>query len=455
MRAKNHSKQPFSPTERLPTESDFWQRVFAGCLGGFLGLSLLKFGNPVILDRMVEPPTNIWEYLLQPWPVAWGYWLLAGLIILSFSVMRLSSETPRWIIVLPLVWLGWQGVAAIKTVDVHLTRVTIIHFATCVVFFYFGLFGLSRVRRPGPFWLGLLLGFGVVLWTGFEQHYGGLEATRQFVYSQPGWQQYPPEYLRKIASSRIFSTLVYPNALAGGVILWLPSVVAATWKFADRLPAISRSVLVALLAYGGLACLYWSGSKAGWLIALLMAMVVLGQRPMPRKLKMLALMTICLIGLTGFFIKYSTYFQKGATSVGARFDYWRAAWEITKANPLLGTGPGTFSVSYRKIKPPEAEMARLVHNDFLEQASDSGIVGFLSYSAFVFGTVVFLYRRRKTDQTKLFFPIWLGLFGWALQGFVEFSLYIPALAWSALTVLGLLCGSSRERIEIDTDRAVE
>lgn len=455
MRAKNHSKQPLASAARLPNENDFWQRLFAACLGGFLGLSLLKFGNPVILDRMVEPPTNTWEYLLQPWPVAWGYWLLAGLIVLSFSVVQLSSATPRWIIVLPLVWLGWQGVAAIKTVDVHLTRVTIIHFATCVVFFYLGLFGLSRVRRPGPFWFGLLLGFGVVLWTGFEQHYGGLEATRQFVYSQPGWQQYPPEYLRKIASSRIFSTLVYPNALAGGVILWLPSVVAATWKFADRLPAISRSVLVALLAYGGLACLYWSGSKAGWLIALLMGMIVLGQRPMPGKLKMLAIMTICLIGLTGFFVKYSPYFQKGATSVGARFDYWRAAWEITKANPLLGTGPGTFSVSYRKIKPPEAEMARLVHNDFLEQASDSGIVGFLSYSAFIFGTVVYLYRRRKTDQTKLFFPIWLGLFGWALQSLVEFSLYIPALAWSALTVLGLLCGKSRERIEIDTDRAVE
>ena len=77
----------------------------------------------------------------------------------------------------------------------------------------------------------------------------------------------------------------------------------------------------------------------------------------------------------GFFWRYSAFFQKGATSVGARFDYWQAALQTAKDKPLFGTGPGTFAIAYEKIKRPESEMARLVHNDYLEQASDSGVVG--------------------------------------------------------------------------------
>ena len=83
-------------------------------------------------------------------------------------------------------------------------------------------------------------------------------------------------------------------------------------------------------------------------------------------------------------------------------------------------------------------MARLVHNDYLEQASDSGVIGFLLFSALIVGSLKFLYRKSHS-QLALFFG-WLGLLGWALQGFVEFGLYIPALAWPAFLFLGWLSG---------------
>ena len=72
--------------------------------------------------------------------------------------------------------------------------------------------------------------------------------------------------------------------------------------------------------------------------------------------------------------------------------YWEAAWQTFREHPMLGTGPGTFSVPYAKIKPPEAEMARLTHNDFLEQACDSGIIG-LTYAGFIIASLVMLYRK--------------------------------------------------------------
>jgi hypothetical protein len=38
--------------------------------------------------------------------------------------------------------------------------------------------------------------------------------------------------------------------------------------------------------------------------------------------------------------------------------------------------------------------------------------------------------------------VWLGLVGWALQSFIEFGLYIPAVAWVAFGLLGWLLGQT-------------
>ena len=53
--------------------------IFAGLFGAFLGLALLKFGNPPITEKWVTAPAKFWEFLLgYPWPIAWAYWLLVS-----------------------------------------------------------------------------------------------------------------------------------------------------------------------------------------------------------------------------------------------------------------------------------------------------------------------------------------------------------------------------------------
>ena len=205
---------------------------------------------------------------------------------------------------------------------------------------------------------------------------------------------------------------------------------------------------------------------------------------------------VLLAGLIGFFWRHAVFFQKGATSVSARFDYWRAALQTAADRPFFGTGPGTFAIPYEKIKKPESEMSRMVHNDYLEQASDSGVVGFLSYAFLIVGGLTWSLRAPRRlprrsggvagfpprsprqsgaaagplSRTQSFsdkdqhtnegnrdsqtgwhrflspcedwlrFSVWLGLLGWSLQSLLEFSLYIPALAWLAFTLLGWLLG---------------
>jgi O-antigen ligase len=179
----------------------------------------------------------------------------------------------------------------------------------------------------------------------------------------------------------------------------------------------------------------------------MLALGLVGQLRLPfsRRLKVALVTVVLLAGLAGFFWRHATFFQKGATSVSARFDYWRAAAQTVKDKPVFGTGPGTFAIAYGRVKKPESEMARLAHNDYLEQASDSGVPGMLAYIIFIVAGLAWSFPWAGKAQTLgsddwPTFAVWLGVLGWGLQSLAEFGLYIPALAWPAFTFLGWLLG---------------
>lgn len=414
--------------------------LFPGLFGAFLALSLLKFGNPPIMAKFVDRPADLVQWIIITWPLDIGYWLLGGVAVVGFLSARWPTGVPKWQLALPIAWVGWQFLSATNSVDTELTRQTLRHFVACAVCFYVGCLGLNREGGTNAFWIPILCAFGVIIAVGIDQRFGGLEATRKYFYTYvyPTLPTVSPEYLKKISSNRIFSTLFYPNSLAGVILLLLPVSLGLIWRFAARLTVASRGLLAGLLAAGALACLYWSGSKGGWLLALLLALVALLHLPMSNRIKAIVLVVVSLCGVTGFFVKYADFFQRGATSVIARFDYWRAALQTVAANPVFGTGPGTFGVVYQTIKKPESEMSRLTHNDYLQQASDSGVVGGAAYLAFTLSVLLRGYRKTKGPEGVLPFLVWLGFLGWAVQGTMEFGLYIPALAWPAFALAGWL-----------------
>ncbi len=429
------------------------EMAFPAALGVLLALTLEKWGTPVIFDQMVSGPQTVGGWLYQrPWPMVWGYCLLGVVALLSWRIVRFQTPLPGWVHACALGWLGWQFVAATQTIAPQLTLATLKHFMACVLLFYLGAFAFARCRGHALFWLALLVGVLWVIWVGFDQHYGGLEAMRRYIYEETDWQELPSSFLYKIGSDRIFSTLVYPNALAGVILMLLPVSIWATWHLSGELaglfevPArstrIPRLVVTGLVAYGGLGCLVWSGSKAGWLIALAILGFVFLHLPLKRGIKIGVAVGVVLVGLAGFGMKYADYFKEGAGSVKARLNYWEGGVEAFLDNPIVGTGPGTFAIAYKERKPEEAEMARLAHNDYLEQASDSGFIGFLAFLGWVIGSLAYLYWRCFCWQRPYFVATWLGLAAWALQGLVEFGLYIPALAWPAFLLLGWLWGDA-------------
>lgn len=463
---------------------DLARRIFAGLFGAFLGLSLLKFGNVPIMEKLVIAPTNVFEFVINcPWPIVWAYRLLGLVSVVGLFAARWHRSGPTWLCALPLVWLFWECLAGAQSVDASLSNLTLKHFAACVVCFYLGYCSLGRVGHLGVFWLGLLVAFVIVLAAGWQQHFGGLAETRRFFFEQLALypREVDPAELKKMSSDRIFSTLFYPNALAGALVLLLPAMLAFIWRLREQFTPAARGFLAAVIAIGALGCLYWSGSKGGWLLMLCLGLVAALRLPLSHRFKMALLTAVFLAGLAGFFWKYAGFFKHGATSVSARFDYWRAALQTAKEHPVFGTGPGTFLLAYERIKRPEWELARVVHNDYLEQASDSGLIGWAVYTLLIGGSLVWSWRGVRHGLPKergnrsesvpesvrglsefevspgmlgcggtrtlegtdwQVFSVWLGVLGWSLQGFFEFGLYLPALAWPAFTFLGWLLGRS-------------
>jgi len=488
MRIASHAKSKLGgpPIAVERTAANVWEQVFAALFGGLLGLSLLKFGNPIIMEKYMEWPTNLFEWVLNSWPIVIGYWILAIVTALGLFVAQWKITTPKWLVAMPLVWLVWEMISASHSLWPEISRPTVVHFATCAVCFYLGLFSLGRIKILLPFWIGLMVGLFFVFASGFQQHFGGLEETRRywFLYVYPTMKEIPPSLLKKMSSTRIFSTLFYPNTLAGVILLLLPGMLAVLWSLHERFTVGARRFLMGAMAVGALACLFWSGSKGGWLLLLVMGIVATLFMAIPRRFKLMLIYSVLIVGLAGFFVKYAGFFKKGATSVVARFDYWQAALKTAEAKPVFGNGPGTFGKAYERIKKPESEMALMTHNDYLEQACDSGLPGFLAYSTFVVGTLIYVFRRgiglprfsrsapspqpsppmgaREVDTPTRAKPadnlpalaqdwaklsIWLGLLGWALQSFVEFGLYIPAIAWPAFAFMGWLLARCRNEMD--------
>jgi hypothetical protein len=432
-----HNKWP-APAKSSLSPRENWESLFAGAVGLLLALALLKFGNPVIFEEKIGVPRTREEFLVQPWPFAWGYGLSVLVFLLGLTIWRWETRAPKWILFLPLIWFAWQLLSAFQTVNRVATLAVLKHFFMCTVWVYLGHFALSRVKNLRLFWLGLVGGFLVVMIVGWEQHFGGLQKTRDYFYSLPDWQSYPPEFLKKIASNRIYSTLFYPNVLAGVVILFLPVTLYAVSVWLSPFPTVIRLPVIILVAGLALTCLVWSGSKGGWLIVLAQGIVCFICLPLRRKFKAFLLVSVLAAGIGGFWLQYRAYFERGATSATARLDYWKVAWLTLKSNPFLGTGPGTFMISYQAGKPPQAEMSRLAHNDYLQQACDSGFIGFLSYSTLILVTLISLYRNSIRSLACPTFAIWLGVLGLAIQSLVEFGLYVPALAWPLFLFYGWL-----------------
>src|SRR4051812_3463569 len=109
--------------------------IYAALFGLFLGLAIWKFGNPVVLEKILLPPTNWRDFWHDAWPIAWANTLLIaitiiGAILLFLTPRRWPARRCLWI--LPVIWLVWQILSAARSPYHDLTTPTLWQYAGCV-----------------------------------------------------------------------------------------------------------------------------------------------------------------------------------------------------------------------------------------------------------------------------------------------------------------------------------
>ncbi len=450
-------------------------KIYALAFGLFLGLCIWKFGNPVILDHKIIAPNSAADFLHNPWPPHWASLILLVFVIIGvFFIGSPKKILPknRWLVWLPLAWLGWQFISSATTVDAPLTEVTLWQYSGCVACYFLGLLLFARENLLRWILPGILAAFTFCLIRAVDQKLIEFPAERQAMVEgqRSGWTNFPPEtilsmkddgviittngaeiinpvILKKMEKGRAYGTLVYPNALAGIILLLWPLSLALAFGATKNLKPPIRFAAIALTIFLGGTAFFATDSKLGWLVGMIIAGLFLLRLKWSVKMKVAAVSVILIFGLGSFALRFHSYFSAGATSASARFDYWRAAVQITQAHPLTGSGPGTFQRPYARLKAPDSEMARLTHNDFLEQFSDSGIPGGLIYTIWIVLVLILIGKKLWRTDDVLHFAIYAGVLAWFIQGLGEFELFIPALAWVAFTLLGLQIGE--KRIQID------
>lgn len=436
-------------------------------LGLVLGLSILKLGNPVILEQSIGIPDSISEWVHRPWPTRIGLFLLGGvatfhLFATPWLKALASARLPRPVWLALGTWILTLAISHAGSVDPHLSRLTLPHLLSVAVAFVLGVCCAHESRQ----WPSLLLGIGIgaaLCWVqAFNQHNFEFRYAREALITgqAAGWTNISPAefqdlrqsgliiqtngthianpaILDKLTRGRVHGSLVYPNALAGLVLLVLPALATGLWTLRDRFRPLILHLFLGVLLLLGISSLVWSGSRSGWLIGVGLAAAATLLHPRLKRIRIPLAAAALGAGLLVFGIRNRDYFRGGATSVSARLDYWKAALQITRENPLKGSGPGTFMRPYARLKAPEAEMTRLVHNDFLQQFSDSGMPAGLAYLVWILGSLGVAWSRLARSPAPLPLALLLGTTAWFLQGLSEFSLYVPPLAWIAFCFLGI------------------
>ena len=405
-----------------------------GALTVLAVLAPLKFGTPVVLPAVVLPPQTIWEWLFFSWPNQLLP-LLAAVALVGLALDAQWLPVRRdWLWVLPGLFLVTQLVAAPTSICPATTTETLLHFTVGVVVFYLA---ARYVREPAAVaWVlgGLMVATLVIVAFAAQQHFGGLAATRAYAAIYGG--DLPKDLQLRLTSNRVFSTLVYPNALAGFLVVAFAPVLA--WAWSCRLRVWLKWLAVACLAGAMVFCLALTGSRGGFIA--FAAMALAGLVAASRRVWW-ALLAVAV--LAGVFVtaQHGGLIRHGWASAAARGDYWRGAVAIARDHPLFGTGPGTFGSIYPKYKTATTEEAQLVHNSYLQMASDSGAAGAVVFA--VLWLVALrdgfrLARQRAGDAVGI--AVVAGVTGFVVHGFLDFDLYVPGVAVPAFLLLGILQG---------------
>nr|WP_315464262.1 O-antigen ligase family protein [uncultured Rhodoferax sp.] len=132
-----------------------------------------------------------------------------------------------------------------------------------------------------------------------------------------------------------------------------------------------------------------------------------------------------------------------AESVEARTEAARASLPIVADYPLFGTGGGSYYNVFLNYRTPQYGYVYVdhTHNDFVEVATDYGLIGLGLMGALVALTLWTVLRvmakRRNSTAWGMAFGVAMAVVGLLIHSTVDFNLQIPANALTMVVILAM------------------
>ncbi|MFB3923233.1 MAG: O-antigen ligase family protein [Terriglobia bacterium] len=295
----------------------------------------------------------------------------------------------------------------------------------------------------------------------FEAGYGIVQYTT-------GWQKIFT-YTKKYDLEEATGTYINRNHFAGLLELIIPLVLASifysfqAWtsrrhmghtgrRDSGRNLAASQSLFYLFLLVLMVVAVIFSRSRMGILVTVfsIVFLALLAQLQLRKKVWMVGvfLFMACVlgyglwIGLAPVLARFEVVHDPNYLQVEGRVAIWKDTVRLLRDYPLTGSGLGTFGIVFRKYQTALVDASvDHAHNDYLEVAADTGLLGALLLFVPIFcllGKMVLSFLAEARGYRRAVVLGCIGsTMGLLLHSVTDFNLQIPANALIFSTILGI------------------
>lgn len=258
------------------------------------------------------------------------------------------------------------------------------------------------------------------------------------------------EYLF-VSGSRISATFTNPNPFG----IYMVMMFFLALSMAIRIKSKTYSFLSILF----LSLVLLSGSRASMgamVVALIIPFFGMGRSELKSAIIKLLIIFISAFIFSQISIYASIYIRKNvfidkslldsitrsssfvASSLKARLEFWRVAFDLFKNKPITGYGQGTFFSAYYIEYGMNEWYSRFTHNHYLQIMSELGIVGILLFLGILWtGLKGLIYNAKQKTKPLFFWGMVAGLLAFLLHIGVDFTWNFPAVTALFFFFLGV------------------
>lgn len=303
---------------------------------------------------------------------------------------------------------------------------------------------------------------GVLLFSGFLIATIGLIQSSGYLLPSSGMKlDYAINLLRpKQYWGRVGGTFVCPNHFAGYMEMVIPFAMA--YVLFANIP-LGRKILLGFCGLVMTMGLLLSISRGGWAgfgVSAAFLFITAAKEKKVQRAAWATLLVVTLIGVAVVLAKSASVqkrfvesFSKEDSSYLKRAHLWIDTMSLVRDHLLIGTGPGTFDLTFREYRRPSFLLAAgYPHNDYLNTLSDYGIVGFV---ILLFGIIAFARKlwastervKRRMDKAHIY-AVMAAFIALLVHSLVDFNIHIPSNAMTMAAIVGLGMCIRQYRVQV-------